>query len=352
MGAVADEARLRKYQALLAPGTALRDGLERIVHGRTGALIVLSNSRTVQQVCSGGFAIDVEFTPQGLRELSKLDGGIVVSADLDRIVRAGVHFVPDGHLPTLETGTRHRSADRVAQQTGAPVVTVSASMSTIALFMDGGRHLVEPPDALLARASQGLAALSSYRSRLGEQSRDLSTLEVHDMVTVRDVALVAQRIEMMRRLENELSSYVTQLGIEGRLLKMQLMEQTQGLDDLADHLGEDYRPDDAPFGWGGLHGLPDDALFDVLDVAREFGFRDAPHLDLKVAPRGVRQLSMIPRLPASVIARVSAQFGSLQALLGATVADLSEVDGVGDQRARLIREGLLRLAESALDERR
>ncbi|MGJ6979884.1 DNA integrity scanning diadenylate cyclase DisA [Aestuariimicrobium soli] len=349
--AVADDSRLRKYQALLAPGTSLRDGLERILHGRTGALIVLGNSKAVLNASSGGFDIDVEFTPQALRELSKLDGGIIMSTDLDRIVRAGVHFVPDGSLPTPETGTRHRSADRMAQQTGVPVVTVSASMSTIALFLEGERHAVEKPEQIISRANQALSAHASYRQRLNQLTTQLTSLEVADEVTVRDVTLVAQRLAMLRRLATELSGYVTALGIEGRLLELQLREQNQGLDDLADALAEDYRPQesDAPFGWAGLSGLHTDGLFDVIEVARVFGFT-SEQLDSPITPRGYRQLSAIPRLPQVLVNRVIDHFGSLQALIGATIPELLEVDGIGEQRARLIREGLLRMAEGALQD--
>ena len=349
MATVVDDIRLRKYQALLAPGTSLRDGLERILHGRTGALIVLGNNKAVQGASSGGFDIDVDFTPQALRELSKLDGGIIMSSDLDRIVRAGVHFVPDGSLPTPETGTRHRSADRLAQQTGMPVVTVSASMSTIALFMEGHRHAVEKPEQILSRANQALAAHASYRQRLNELTAQLTSLEVADQVTVRDVTLVAQRLAMMRRLAVELSGYVTALGIEGRLLELQLREQNQGLDELADALAEDYRPQesDAPFGWAGLSGLHTDGLFEVSEVARVFGF-GPDQLDNQITPRGYRQLASVPRLPPVLVNRVIDHFGSLQALIGARIPELLEIDGIGEQRGRLIREGVLRIAEGAL----
>ena len=144
--------RLRQYQRRLAPGTPLRAGLDRILHGRTGALVVLGNNAKVQQVSTGGFQLNVDFTPQALRELAKLDGAIILSNDLSRIIAAGVHLVPAGDLPTAETGTRHRSADRTAQASGVPVVTVSASMSTISLFMDGDRHPVETSGQMISRA--------------------------------------------------------------------------------------------------------------------------------------------------------------------------------------------------------
>ncbi|MDU7430812.1 MAG: DNA integrity scanning diadenylate cyclase DisA, partial [Cutibacterium avidum] len=177
-----EAARVRHLMALLAPGTPIREGLNRIINGRTGGLIVLGNGPEIDEVCSGGFPLDVRLTPQALRELSKMDGGLVVSSDHERITAAAVHFVPNGNLPTMETGTRHRTADRLSQQTGTPVVVVSASMSVMSLFLNGRRYPIERPEQLLARANQALATLSSYRARLVEEADNLTMLEVRDQV--------------------------------------------------------------------------------------------------------------------------------------------------------------------------
>lgn len=348
------QARLRRYQALLAPGTPLREGLERILHGRTGALVVLGSNRAVRKVSTGGFDLDVQFTPTALRELAKMDGGIVLSSDFERILAAGVHFVPDGDVPTVETGTRHRTADRIAQQTGMPVVTVSASMSTIALFLDGQRHLIERSEQILSRANQALATLTRYRQRLAESARALSVVEVQDQVTVRDVALVAQRLEMIRRLDLELRAYVAALGVDGRLLEMQLYELMLGVDDLGTLLELDYRPDDAAemgFRITALADLGSTELLDAGMVARTMGFGEGYHLETRLVPRGHRQVAAMPRIPAGLARRLVEHFGTLQALFGARTADLMEVEGIGEQRARTLREGLVRLAESTYSDR-
>ena len=214
--------------ATMAPGTPLREGFERILRGRTGALIVLGNTREVQQLCTGGFLLDVPYTPTALRELAKMDGAIVLDTQRFRIVRAGVHLMPDPVLETIETGTRHRTADRVAQQTGVPVVTISASMSTISLYVGGQRRVVEHSEHILSRANQALQTLERYRGRLSELTNRLSALEVHDQVSVKDVALVAQQIEMVHRLQLELEGYVIELGTDGRLLSLQLFELSAG----------------------------------------------------------------------------------------------------------------------------
>ena len=169
--------RLLDYLAMVAPGTPLRDGCERILRGRTGALVVLGRNRIISQISTGGFALDVVYTPTALRELAKMDGAIIFDWENDRIIRAGVQLMPDAGIDTVETGTRHRTADRVSRQSGLPVVSISASMSTIALYLDNGRHLVEHSDQILTRAHQALQTLERYRGRLWEVTTRLSSLE-------------------------------------------------------------------------------------------------------------------------------------------------------------------------------
>ncbi|NNG20813.1 DNA integrity scanning protein DisA [Naumannella sp. ID2617S] len=330
----------------MAPGTPLREGLERILRGRTGALVVLGTNRQVEEMSTGGFRIDVPFTATALRELAKMDGAIVLTADAEQIVAAGVHLSPDPTLPTVETGTRHRTADRLAQQTGLAVVTVSASMNTIQLFLRHTRTLVENSEAILSRAHLALQTLERYKERLLQVLNRLSGMEVQDQVTVRDLVIVAQRLEMVRRLAEETGGYVNELGTDGRLLELQLLEVNIGLADLPELLAQDYRPDDnAPFGFDHLPELSDAELVDASVVARAIGFTD--HLESRVSARGYRQLASINRLPAAVTARLVEQFGNLQQLFGASSAELQLVEGVGESRARMIRDSLTRLAEAA-----
>jgi diadenylate cyclase len=347
-----DRCRILEILAQLAPGTGLREGLERILRGRTGALIVLGHNREVQQLCTGGFVLDVPYSPTALRELAKMDGAIVLESGSHRIVRAGVHLMPDPATETVETGTRHRTADRVARQTGMPVVSVSASMSTISLYVDDVRRVVEQPDEILARANQALQTLERYRSRLAEVTARLSSLEVSDQVTVRDFAQLAQRLEMVRRLDREVSEHVVELGTDGRLLSLQLHELSVGVPELRALLEQDYRPDDpaVPFALDRLDSLSTEELLDPLLVARTVGFAQHEQLDSRITPRGYRQVSQINRISSALGARLIEHFGSLQALFAASTSDLQEVDGVGEQRARTIRDGLVRLAESAYAE--
>lgn len=349
---------LRSTLAAVAPGTPLRDGLERILRGNTGGLIVLGLDKVVESICTGGFALDVDFSATRLRELSKMDGGVVITSDLSKIVRAGVQLLPDSSIETSETGTRHRTAERVAKQTGLPVISVSQSMRIIALYVDGRRYVLDDSAAILSRANQALATLERYKMRLDEVAGTLSALEIEDLVTVRDAMLVSQRLERVRRIAAEIDGYVVELGTDGRLLSLQLEELMAGVEGERELVLRDYlvttgrkrrTVEDA---LRELDDLPDADLLDLVLIGKAFGYAaSADALELAVSPRGYRLLAKVPRLPSSVVDRMVEHFGGLQKLLAAGIDDLQVVDGVGETRARSVREGLSRLAETSILER-
>ena len=352
-----DEAlRLRNTLAGVAPGTALRDGLERILRGRTGALIVLGTDRTVEAISSGGFTLEIPFSATALRELAKMDGAIILDRDAQKILRAAVHLMPDQSIHSEETGTRHRTADRVARMTDFPVISVSQSMQIIALYVGGTRYVLEDTGSILSRANQALATLERYKMRLDEVSSTLSALEIEDLVTNRDVAVVAQRLEMVTRIAREIEDYVLELGTDGRLLSLQLEELVTGVDLDRELVVRDYLPVGKKARTSAevlaeLEGLNATELVDVNAVARSLGLGTNEHLDNPAAPRGYRLLARVPRLPGTVVERLVDHFGGLQKLLSASIDDLQAVEGVGELRARSVREGLSRLAESSILER-
>jgi diadenylate cyclase len=351
-----DEA-LRSVLATVAPGTWLRDGLERILRGNTGALIVIGWDRTVEGLCTGGFPLAVEFSATRLRELCKMDGAVVLGTDGAEIMRAATHLMPDPAIPTEESGTRHRTAQRVARQTGYPVISVSQSMKIISLYIGDRRYVLESTGELLTRANQAINTLERYKARLDEVSNALSALEIEDLVTVRDVAVVAQRLEMVRRIADEVSGQVVELGTDGRLLALQLDELMAGVDQDRDMIARDY----APSGRRGrsatqvnreLAELSATELLDLSPVARAMGLTGTPEgLDSAASPRGHRLLARVPRLPGAIVDRVVEHFGGLQKLLAASAEDLLAVDGVGETRARAVREAISRLAEVSIIDR-
>ncbi|MFC7217016.1 DNA integrity scanning diadenylate cyclase DisA [Streptomyces polyrhachis] len=358
-GPGSDGLKMRAALSAVAPGTALRDGLERVLRGNTGGLIVLGMDKVVGEICSGGFALDVDFSSTRLRELCKLDGGLVLDRELTKILRAGVQLLPDSSIPTEETGTRHRTAQRVSIQSGFPVVSVSQSMRLIALYVDGQRRVLEDSAAILSRANQALATLERYKLRFDEVAGTLSALEIEDLVTVRDVSAVSQRLEMVRRIATEIAEYVVELGTDGRLLSLQLDELIAGVEPERELVVRDYvpertgkRPRTVADAVADLDRLSHAELLELTTVARALGYTGSPEtLDSPVSPRGYRLLAKVPRIPGLVIDRLVEHFGSLQKLLAASVDDLQTVEGVGEARARSVREGLSRLAESSILER-
>lgn len=339
----------------IAPGTALRDGLERILRGRTGALIVVGYDDVVESICSGGFELDVAFSSTRLRELAKMDGAVVLDESATRILRAAVQLLPDASIETSESGTRHRTAQRVAVQTGFPIISVSQSMRIVAVYYQDERYVVEDSDAILSRANQALATLERYKARLDEVSQTLSALEIEDLVTVRDVATLVQRLEMVRRISLEIRGYVDELGVDGRLLALQLDELVGPSSPDRELVVRDYLDErrDLDEALAAIEALDSTALIDLAQTARILGIGGVGGdvLDAATSPRGYRMLSRIPRISRTMVDGIVAHLGSLQKMLAASVEDLQVVDGIGAVRARSVREGLSRLAETSLIDR-
>jgi diadenylate cyclase len=353
--------QVRRSEALLdalrmvAPGTPLRDGIDRILQANKGALICVGDGPEVLSVCSGGFLLDAEFTPQRLSELAKMDGALILAADCSRVARGNVHLVPDPNIPTLETGTRHRTAERVARQIDVPVISVSEAMSVVTIYRNDEKYTLEPIPRILGKANTALQTLERYKIRLDGVSGALSALEVEDLVTVRDAVSVLQRAEMVRRIAEEIEGYIIELGSEGRLVMLQLEELMGGVEDDRRLVAKDYfvASVDSPLEevMKRLAQLTTDELLDLKEVSAVLQLPHGTGLDWSLQPHGYRLLHKIPRLPEIVADRVVARFHNLQKIMRASMKDLDDVEGVGETRARSIKEGLSRLAETSILDR-
>ena len=339
-----DAALLRSALQDIAPGTALREGLERIQRSHTGALIVLGFSPELQELCSGGFDLDVEFTASRLRELCKMDGAVIIDPTNWRIRKANVQLFPDQSIPTDESGMRHRTAQRTAYQTHLPVLSVSASMRLISIYVGKYHHIVEEPEALLSRANLAVDTLDRYSQRLDEVLQPLTILEMRDSATIRDVATVMQRMEMIRRITSEINEYLEELGSEGRLLALQVDDLVRGAGSERALVLRDYIRDSSAVATAeaALSELASDRLVDLAAIANVLGLGvyDPSDLDRMIQPRGVRALSLVPRLPWNVIKEITSHWENLADLREASVEDLQQIEGIGPYRAKLIRETL------------
>jgi diadenylate cyclase len=350
------ESRMVRALEMVAPGTALRGGVDNILHARSGGLIVVGDTDELAFLFSGGIKLDLDYTPTLMYELAKMDGAIVLSANATKIVHANVQLTPDPTILTMETGTRHRTAERVSKQTDALVVAISERREVVSLYVDGMKYILAEIPVVLAKANQGLATLDKYRSRLDQVSTRLTALEFEGGVTLHDVLTVLQRAELVTRMAVEIERYIVELGTEGRLIEMQLDETMVGVsadkaalvrDYIVEHSDEDFTA-----AFEQLVRLPHQDLLDFGRLAELLGYdRKLNSLDYPVSPRGIRILGRIPRLPKLVVQRIVDEFGGLEELLAATDGELETVDGVGEIRAKDIREGLRRQQEINLVDR-
>src|SRR4028119_314020 len=339
------EPRLVKALEMIAPGTPVREGIDNIVDARTGGLLVIGDPDELAFLFSGGIKLDIDYSPALLYQLAKMDGAIVLNTLGTKIAWANTQLMPDPTILSSETGTRHRTAERVSKQTDALVIAVSQRREVVSLYMDGSKYILEDIPVVLAKANQALATLDKYRSRLDQVSTRLTALEFEGGVTLHDVLTVLQRAELVTRMAVEIERYIVELGTEGRLIEMQLEETMVGVAAdkaalLHDYLAEP-REDKFAVAQDGIARLPHQDVLDFGRLAELLGYdRKLNTLDHPVSPRGYRILGRIPRLPKLVIQAIVREFNGLDEILAATDAELEAVEGVGDMRAKDIREGL------------
>jgi diadenylate cyclase len=348
--------RLLRALDVVAPGGALREGLDNIVHASTGGLIVVGDPEDISHLLSGGIKLDIDYTPAMLYQVAKMDGAIVLNPEATKICWANVQLMPDPTILSSETGTRHRTAERVSKQTEALVVAISQRRDVVSLYVEGTKYILQDIPAVLAKANQGLATLDKYRARLDLLSNRLTVLEFEGGGVLYDALAVLQRAELVTRMAVEVERYIVELGTEGRLIEMQLEETMVGVAADKSALVRDYIVEPSEEGFAmvldSLARLPHQDLLDFGRLAELLGYdRKLNTLDHPASPRGYRILGRIPRLPKIVVQSIVSEFNGLDEILAAADPELESVEGVGDMRAKDIREGLRRLQEINLVDR-
>jgi diadenylate cyclase len=341
---------------LVAPGTPFRDGLENVLRAKTGALIVVGYSPEVMEIVDGGFSINCEFSPNYLYELAKMDGALILNEDVKRILYANTQLIPDSAITSSETGIRHRTAERVAKQTGNLVISISQRRNVITLYQGNLRYTLKDLGVILTKANQAIQTLEKYKAVLDQALTNLSASEFEELVTLHEVAGVLQRIEMVLRIKAEIKRYIVELGTEGRLINMQLDELVSKTDQEAVLLMKDYcrdpHDDKIKELKAAMKKLTAEELLDHHLIIRLLGHPSSnASLEEIIAPRGFRVLNKIPRLPSIIIANLVENFVHLKRILMATIQELDEVDGIGEVRARAIKEGLKRIQEQMFIDR-
>lgn len=345
------------YEVLrfVAPGTPFREGLENVLRAKTGGLIVVGYGTEMKGIVDGGFSINCDFTPANLYELAKMDGAIIVSEDARRILYANAQLFPPSTIPSGETGTRHRTAERTAKQTNHLVIAISQRRNVITLYQGNFRYVLNDIGVILAKANQAVSTLEKYKSVLDQSLTNLGALEFEELVTLHEIAAVLQRIEMVLRIRSEIRKYIYELGTEGRLVSMQLEELVSNIEDETLMLIRDYvrDPEVSPeHVLREMKKLTADEILEMGSFLRLLGYSSMSNLfDESVSPRGYRILHKIPRLPIPIITNLVQHFHNLPRIMMATIEELDEVDGIGEVRARTIKDGLKRIQEQVFIDR-
>ena len=337
---------------LIAPGTPIRDGLENILRAKTGALLLITdNTDVIKELVDGGFAINEEYRSSKLYELAKMDGAIVLSGDLKRILFANAQLIPSREIETRETGTRHRTAERTAKQTGELVISISQRRNIITIFKGNNRYILEDTDVVLNKANQGVQTLERYKKVFDSKLSILNEYEFNDIVTLENVIVAIQRAEMVMRIVEDIQSQIYELGNDGRLVKMQLEELIGGVEKeelliIKDYIAVTKKKKTPETAMEELSEVPYEDLTKETTIAKLLGYENFDNYDeVGVYTRGYRILSKIPRMPSNIVENLVSSYKSFQHILAADIESLDEVDGIGEVRARTIKQSLRRMQE-------
>jgi len=349
------EAIISQMLQLVAPGTPLREGIDNVLRANTGGLIVVGYNDKVKEIVDGGFSINCKYSPASLYELAKMDGAIILNEDAAKILYANTQLIPDTVIPSTETGIRHRTAERVARQTGNLVISISQRRNVITLYQGMIRYSLKEIGVILTKANQAIQTLEKYKVVFDQSVTNLGALEFEELVTFQEVTQVIHRIEMVLRIKNEIIKYVNELGVEGRLIRIQMEELVSNIEEEALLLIKDYMKDSESDPYAilrQLNKLSSEELFDESVIMKLLGFSAGMNMqDETIHPRGYRILAKIPRLPSVIIENLTDAFDNLPQILRASIDELDEVEGIGEIRARKVKEGLKRIQEQLFVDR-
>jgi diadenylate cyclase len=349
------EAVISEILQFVAPGTELRSGLDNILRAKTGGLIVVGYNENMCEVVDGGFSINCKYSPAHLYELAKMDGALILSENGQRILHANTQLIPDPSINSTETGMRHRTAERFAKQTGNLVIAISQRRNVITLYKGSFRYALKEIGVILTKANQAIQTLEKYKNVLDQSVTNLGALEFEHLVTHHEVTQVLHRIEMVLRIKREILNYVNELGTEGRLISMQMTELLADVEQEAVLLIKDYskKPEKDPYEiLDNLQLLSSEELLDDQKIMKLIGYNTTPTIEESpLAPRGYRILNKIPRLPTLIIENVISTCKNLNTITKATIEQLDDVNGVGEIRAKKIKEGIERIREQLFIDR-
>jgi diadenylate cyclase len=346
---------LKEIIKTCSPGTQLRLGLENIIKANSGGLILLMNEEDIErhdEIIQPGFYVNCDYTPQKIYELAKMDGAVILNEDVTKILYANVQLAPDPTIPTNETGTRHRNAERTAKQTGKITIAVSKRRGVMSIYWGAFTYVLRDLNFLITMVNQGLKAIEKYRLSYNREIENLNILEIEDNVTLFDVCRTVEKAIAALRTSDEMEKYIWEMGVNGRLARMQLDEMIGDLDENLHLLIYDYLNSE---------GIPEEEhvneICKKLKSAKDKEIGDysriLAHLEIKTnsilteenrSSRGIRLLRAVTKIPNNTIYNLVETFGTLRNIKDANPEDLKEVVGIGEKRSTSIVEGLYKIS--------
>ena len=324
----------------LLPGEPLRIGVDLIADKKSGALIVLGSSAKLDKISSGGVdLIDCEYSPEMLSELAKMDGAIIVDQFVTKILKANVHLNPSDTLSTTQTGTRHRTAERTAEETNLTVITVSEESSLVKVFTNSETTELEEPSVILGRVNESLQSVDRTRRRFDDAVAELGELEIENSLTNQQVLEVIQRGELLTRLAKQVRSEALRLGGEAGLVLIQIDSLESGVTNtlnlvLKDHLpAKKYRNIAKA-----IDEISRQSYEELNDIDYLGSVLGKLPLDDLSTPKGYRVLARLPNLPENLHDSIIQKFKTLPKLLSASPEKLYEIEGIGRGRAQQLRD--------------
>lgn len=335
---------------LIAPGTKIREGLENILKAKTGGLIVIGDTKEVLEIVDGGFNLNVDYTSSRLYELAKMDGAIILSEDLKKILYANAQLIPSPSISTNETGTRHRTAERTAKQTGKIVISVSQRRNVITIFKGELRYVLQDSSRVITKANQALQTAEKYKKVFDDKLNLLNEYEFNDIVTLQNVIVCIQRAEMVLKVVDEVKMAIYELGEQGRLFQMQLEELLGNIEEEESLIIKDYlvykRKKTVEKALDQIRSMDHEELMNSQLMAKVLGYDDFDNSEeVNVFTRGYRILNKIPRMPSNIVENLVSSFKSFQYIIQADIPALDDVEGIGEIRAKAIKRSLKRMQE-------
>ncbi len=348
---VKKEEMLIEILKIMAPGTGLREGLENILKAKTGALIIIGDSKEIMEIVDGGFKINEDYTPARLYELAKMDGAVVLSSDMKKILFANAQIMPSNTIPTQETGTRHRTAERTAKQTGELVISISQRRNIITVFKGNLRYTVEETSKIITKANQALQILEKYKKVFDNNLSILNEYEFNDIVTLDNVINCIQKVEKVMKVVEEVKKSIYELGTDGRLVQMQLDELIGGVEEeelliIKDYIAQTNKRKTAEKALKEIREISINSNISDITIAKAIGYENFENYEeIAVYPKGYRILSKVPKVPSNIVDNLVKYFKSFQHILLAEIEELDKVDGIGEVRALNIKQTLKRMQE-------